>query len=359
MLKGKPLYQLASELGAERAASARKRLAGLPAEQRREQLGKEWARLFGPVAPEKTAAVHVGSRDLDGVTVERITLTPEPGITVPLVLLVPAHAKGTRLPTVVAVAQEGKQGFLKQRADAIAALLRGGVAVCLPDLRGTGETRPAGDSRGRTSASTSLSASEFMLGRTLLGGRVRDLRAVLRLLRREDSGPKLACEIDPARIALWGDSFAPVNPAGERLEAPLDSDRLPKQAEPMGGLVALFGALYEPGVRAVYARGGLSGYAALLESQFLWVPHDALVPGALTAGDLPDVAAALAPRSVRLEGLVDGLNRPVGAPALAKVYEPASAAYRAARAGERLTLNAEPASPEEVARWLVQQLKGK
>jgi hypothetical protein len=302
-------------------------------------------------------------RDLGGATLEQVLLTPEPGITVPLVVLVPPHAKGTRLPAVVPVAQEGKQGFLKQRADTIAALLRGGVAVCLPDLRGTGETRPAGDSRGRASTSTSLSASEFMLGRTLLGSRVRDLRAVLRFLRREapagDKSPQLACEIDPARIALWGDSFAPLNPAGEKLDAPLDSDRMPKQAEPLGGLVTLFAALYEPTVRAVYARGGLSGYAALLESQFFYVPHDALVPGALTVGDISDVTAVLAPRSVRLEGLVDGLNRQVGATALPKVYAPASAAYRAARAEERLTLNAEPATAEEVARWLVGQLKGK
>ena len=33
------------------------------------------------------------------------------------------------------------------------------------------------------------------------------------------------------------------------------------------------------------------------------------VPGVLTAGDLPDIAAAIAPASVRVEGLVDGVNR--------------------------------------------------
>jgi len=34
------------------------------------------------------------------------------------------------------------------------------------------------------------------------------------------------------------------------------------------------------------ARGGLSGYQSLLRSPFLYVPHDSLVPAALTAGDL-------------------------------------------------------------------------
>ena len=37
------------------------------------------------------------------------------------------------------------------------------------------------------------------------------------------------------------------------------------------------------------------------------------MPGALTAGDLADLAASLAPRPLRLEALVDQLNRPVPA----------------------------------------------
>src|SRR5262249_8962036 len=149
-----------------------------------EQLAREWARLLGPVEPGAASASWQAPRDLgDGVTLERVTLGPEPGIKVPVALLVPAHARGARLPAVVAVAQEGKDGVLKRRSETVAALLRGGAVVCLPDLRGTGETRPAGDSRGRASVSTSLSASELMLGRTLLGGRLRDLRAVLQFLR--------------------------------------------------------------------------------------------------------------------------------------------------------------------------------
>src|SRR5262249_41682017 len=158
---------------------------------------------------------------------------------------------------------------------ALAELLRGGVAVCLPDLRGIGETRPAGDTRGRGSASTSLSATELMLGQTLVGARLRDLRAVLRYLR---SRP----EVDPSRIGLWGDSFAPVNPDDRTLEVPLAAARLPDQAEPLGAALALFGALFEDGVRAVSARGGLAGYDTLLHSPFCYVPHDAVVPGAVT-----------------------------------------------------------------------------
>src|SRR5262249_37160640 len=160
------------------------------------------------------------------------------------------------------------------------------------------------DSRGRSSPGTSLSSSELMLGQTLVGARLRDLRSVLQFLHGRT-------DFDPARLALWGDSFASVNSEDRNLAVPLDAQNLPGQAESLGGLRALLGALFEDHVRSVYVQGGLVGYHTLLHSPFCYVPHDVIVPGALTAGDLSDVAAALAPRALRLTGLVDGLNRRV------------------------------------------------
>jgi len=100
--------------------------------------------------------------------------------------------------------------------------------------------------------------------------------------------------------------------------------------------------LFEEDVRAVYVRGGLVGYHSLLQSQFVYVPHDAVVPGVLTAGDLSDVAAALAPRPLRLDGLVDGLNRQLSAETVAELYDSARAAYRAAGAGTRFHVGTRP-----------------
>src|SRR5262249_25229620 len=143
-------------------------------------------------------------------------------------------------------------------------------------------------------------------------------------------------ELDAKRLLLWGDSFAEANAGDARLAVPLDADKLPHQAEPLGGLLALFGALFEDDVKAACVRGGLAPFAFLLQGQFLWVPHDAVVPGALTAGDLADVAAALAPRPLLLDGLVDGLNRRVSAEPVRQSFEPARTAYRAADAGVAL-----------------------
>src|SRR5262249_4012878 len=157
----------------------------------------------------------------------------------------------------------------------IAALLKKGVAVCLPDVRGTGESRPGGG-RGRTTGATSLSATEQMVGPTLLGQRLKDLRAVVAFLRTRPN-------VDGQRIGLWGDSLAHINGPDDNVRVPLDADKQPPVSEPLGGLLALFGALFDDDIRAVHVRGGLVSYASVLDSQFCHVPHDAVVPGALTA----------------------------------------------------------------------------
>ncbi len=321
-LKVHPVHGVATEIAHVRASAARKRLEGLPPEARRERLRADWARLLGEIEPRgepKPAAP--GREQLGEAVLERVALEVEPGIDIPLLLLAPAGKSGERRPVVIGLAQEGKEAFLKNRAETIAALLRGGATVCLPDLRGTGET--AGDkSPGRSSGRTSLSSTELMLGQTLVGSRLRDLRSVIRHLRTR---PELS-----GRVALWGDSFAPVNHTEARLEVPLDATTFPHIAEPLGGLLALLGGLYEDAVLAVYVQGGLAGFDAVLRSRFVYVPHDVIVPGASAAGDLELVAAALEPRPVRQEGMVDGLNR-----RLRDVVPPAGA---------------------EVARWLLAQI---
>lgn len=280
---------------------------------------KDWAALLGDPAPSVDPKMtSSNSRNVGEVLVERIALEVEPGILVPLLLLLPPHAGEAKLPLVIGLAQGGKQEFLKRRAAEVAALLKGGAAVCLPDLRGTGETR-AGDGRGRGSECTSVASSEFMLGRTLVGLRVRDLRSVMRHLRAR-------ADLDSKRVVLWGDSLTPPNPPDRRFEIPLEVDGQPGLAEPLGGLVAFFGALYEGDVRAVFVRGGLTGYRSILDSPFCYVPYDTILPGALTIGDLGDVAAMLAPRPVLLEELVDGWNRRVPEEAVKKLYGSATVA---------------------------------
>ena len=114
----------------------------------------------------------------------------------------------------------------------------------------------------------------------------------------------------------------------------------------------MLGALYEDDVRAVTARRTLAGYEAVLRDRFFYVPHDAIVPGALAAGDLCDVAAALAPRPLRLEGLVDGRNREMRIEDVRQAFAPVFQAYRTT--ADRLFVTS--AMQEGIADWLVKSL---
>jgi hypothetical protein len=71
----------------------------------------------------------------------------------------------------------------------------------------------------------------------------------------------------------------------------------------------------------------------------------------LTAGDLCDLAGALAPRPLRLEGMVDHLNRPVSGAVLGKEYASTVRAYASrpqafSVAGER----------SSAAAWILERL---
>jgi dienelactone hydrolase len=346
-----PLYVLARELATARLAKARTELTNLSADERRVRLRKNWGQLLGDITPQADPVVN-GLPDekqhLGTVTVERIHLQTEPGIVVPVVLLIPSLKAG-KLPVVVCLAQEGKEEFLKQRAGQVAELLSSGVVVCLPDVRGTGETNPGGG-RDRRSPATSLSSSEWMLGHSLLGGRLRDLRSVLRHLRQQ---PRL----DMQRLALWGDSFASVNPPSRDLKIPHSASTRPPQSEPLGGLLALLGGLFEDDVKAIYVHGGLSDFPSVFDNPLTYIPHDVVVPGILTCGDLCDLAATLAPKPLWLDRLVDGLNRAVPKEILANRYQLAISVYNVARASDSFRLGEQAETSASPARWLAMRLR--
>jgi dienelactone hydrolase len=345
-IRPRKLADLLGAIADQRVAEARERRGALPLEVRRRTLRDEWARLLGQVEPGAPPAARVvGSARVGATTVERVRLATEAGIDVPLLLLKPA-ATVPRLPVVLGLSAGGKAHFLRQRAVDVAALVEGGAAVCLVDVRGTGETAP-GTGRGRTSRASALSSSLLMLGETLLGSQLRDARSVLAWLRSRS-------DIDTARVAVWGDSSAAANGPETTFVIPRDSDdELPPQAEPAGGLLALLVALYEEPVRAVYSSGGLVTFRSVLEGHLTLIPHDAVVPGVLTAGDVPDLAAVLAPRPIALVGLVDGLNRAVDARRQSEAYRFAIDGYRAKQAGDALAFRAAGAA---AAPWILQNL---
>lgn len=341
----RPVHDMLIGLAKAQVDSARKRLALLPPERQAAQLREDWSALLGDVAVTGSPEVKRSEPfQGEGFSGERVLLSAGQTIQIPVLLLKPAP-DGKRAPVVIGVAQGGKDMFLAKRATEVAELLSQGIAIALVDVRGTGETRPAGD-RYWHSAAIELAALDLALGRTALGGCVRDLRGVLRYLQSRG-------DLDGRRVAVWGESFAAVNPP-KFVDPPMKTDVSAAQAEPMGAMVALLAGLMENDVRAVVARGGLAGYAALMDGPACHVALDVIVPGVLEHGDVADVVAALVPRAVRVEGAVDGRNRLAGPVRLAREFAPVQAAYR--ETPDRLVVSDD--IKDDVADWIGRALKG-
>jgi pimeloyl-ACP methyl ester carboxylesterase len=247
----------------------------------------------------------------------------------------------------VAIAEAGKEGFFDNRAAEIESLLDAGIEVCLPDLRGTGETSPD-TRRDRSGQEISLAATELMLDNTLLGARLKDLRTVIEYLKTRP-------DLNGDRIAVWGDSFAAPNTSPMMIDEMAGwrvGPTIQHQAEPMGGILALLAALYDGRVRALAIRGGLSDYKSILNDAFPYVPADVGVPGVLDCGDLPDIMASVAPLPLWLDRLVDAKNRPLSKGTINVALAPVHIAYR--DAVTRLAIHSEAAAG--LSAWLKAQL---
>ena len=343
----KTASEIALEIAKARLSTARAERARLPAAERLASLRASLKTKLGDIEPDTAASGSVlWTKTASSFVAEGVALQTEPGIAVPLVLLKPRAAGAQRPPVVLAFAQSGKEAFLSDRAAEVASLLNKGVALCLADVRGSGET--ASVTPGE-SGLTSLAATELMLGNTALGARLKDARGVVRYLSSRS-------DVDANRLAVWGDSFAEVNSQEFLLDQSLRQKPGPQvihEAEPIGSLLALLTALYEDNVRAVAARGGLVSYLSVLQDRFSYVPQDVIVPGILESADIPDLIAAIAPRAELIEGGVDGRDRPLSPSEMQEQLRPV---ITDGKGTPELLVRGRGAKPE-LAEWIASHLE--
>jgi cephalosporin-C deacetylase-like acetyl esterase len=163
-------------------------------------------------------------------------------------------------------------------------LATAGIAVCAPDVRGVGDLQgqfapgAVGYARGHSSEDEYAWAS-LILGRSLLGQRAADIVAYVQALAREYPRAELALA------------------AREKMTVP-----------------AVCAAALEPRVSKVHLVRHLSSWRSVAESENYTCPLANVVPGALAAADLPQIARSLAPRQVTMGGAWDvaALTKAVG-----------------------------------------------
>ncbi len=279
--------------------------------EQREEYKKEWSGKLGQT--EIKGDLRTLNNEItthEKYTLSKVILNDEKDRVLPLLLIQPINKKTGRV--VVMVSQGGKGSLLASRAEEIANLISIGYSVCLPDVRGTGELK-TGQSRGRSSNSTGISASLMMHGETKLAGQLHDLRSILSWLRKE---------LPQNDFMLWGDSPVTAINSNSNFNIPRDDETaLPIQPEPTGALLMALGALYEGDVKAIYLRGGIVSYKSVLKNYLVQIPHDTIVPGIFNLGDFALLLSALEPKTIFLDKMVDGFNQEVSGEELKKILQ--------------------------------------
>ncbi len=300
-LQPQTLAQQVRAIAAQQFAEVRALQAKSTPEDFRRKLQQRWSERLDTTAPPELKATERRSVQAEGdISIERWMLTSSDGLQIPACVAIPQKIEG---PTVVAICSKGKQTFWKERTDDVARWLQSGRVVCVVDPRGIGESRLS-DGHGRRSGSTSSSSTELMLGSTLLGQQLSDVRAVLKWLR---SRP----ELKSSGFELQGDSLVPANPPEALFRQPRDNDdALPAVSQPAAPLLALLTGLYEDDTTAISTIGGLVSWDSLLESYLVLTSHASLVPDACLTGEISTLIAAQQPKcKVTTTNTVDGWNR--------------------------------------------------
>jgi pimeloyl-ACP methyl ester carboxylesterase len=240
-----------------------------------------------------------------------IVLHPEPEMPLPALYRAKAGAAG-RSPACVLLHLDGKAAALKHPL--AGALLDRGWAVLAPDLRGTGETRPERDA---VAGAPDHNSAEHALwvGRPLLGQWVFDVQCLLDWLAMQPT-------LDPGRLAVVG-----LGPAGvvALCAAGLLDDRVAAAAAVDGPASLVTEQAYPAGTRL-----GL------------------LAPGLFKVGDVPQLAAMVAPRRLVIAGGVSGQGQALAEAALREAYGFTARIYRVHGAAAKLTVAA-AVKPEDIA----------
>jgi cephalosporin-C deacetylase-like acetyl esterase len=231
----------------------------------------------------------VGSDDIEGAVFERRLIETEPGIQVPVLHVKPT---GECRGVMVHVNEFGADSDWQISGGPIYGALDAGWAVVSLDPRGVGAAASRVDDpdllHRRFGTLQHAAWTWQMLDRPVIGQRVFDLLRVMEWARGLSylADQPMACTGSGAG-AVW----------------------------------AMLGAAIDTRVDQVIAIGPPVDFRTIVASGEVTWTLDALVPNVLKWGDLPDVAALIAPRSLSVVAPVDALRRAV-------TPETAHAAYR-------------------------------
>lgn len=276
----------------------------------RSQLRKQ---VFGDFPKLGEPRADIADKQADGGIVTQSLTLRSPANDVPLPAVLKRKAEGKeKQPACLLLHLDGKDEALKQSLPS--ALLTKGWAVLAADLRGTGETKAAGDAIAGAPDHNSAEHG-LWLGRPLLGQWCFD---VLRLLDWLATVPFLRRD----RFAVVGIGQA--------------------------GIVALCAAgMFDDRIVSAAAVDSLASYVTD-QSYAAGIRIGLLAPGILRVGDVPHLAALAAPRRLIISGGVAPQGKKLSDAELREAYRFTADIYRVHKAEAKLTV-ADMVRAEEIA----------
>ena len=221
-----------------------------------------------------------------GYRAEQFEFTSDREIRIPGWLLTP-NESGSSTPTVLYIGEAAAWSSVAEGGLVERLVTTAGCRVATIDVRGRGDCAIAYPERGRFYFSDRISNEEYLtwftlvLGQPLLGGQVYDTLRALDYLR---SRPAVS-----GAVSLVGDG--------------------------PHGVMALYAAALDERVRGVALRQTVTDYRSLAVAERYSQPFGIYAYGLLGEFDLPEVAGAVAPRSVLLLNPATPLGEPAGAEA--------------------------------------------
>lgn len=240
-----------------------------------ERLVEEAKRLSGYRQPEEVAEpVFTGRIQREGYSIEKYFLKGEGDYVIPYLFMVPEKQTGK---SILYLHPAGKAAEASTNGE-IEWFVKNGYAVLAPDLPGTGELG-SGAFQGDAfigGISHNIWYTSLLIGRSIVGIQAGDIARLTRAL-----------EENHHQKEIYGVARKEMTP------------------------VLLHAAAFIPSIQRIALIDHLTSFRSLVMNRFYHSPFiTGAVPGMLKTYDLPDLAAALAPRKVMIANITDGMGGP-------------------------------------------------
>jgi hypothetical protein len=279
-------------------------------------------KLSGFRKPSRTDdPVFTGRYNREGYSVEKYFVRGEGDYVFPFLLFVPQKPGGKAM---IYLHPSGKSAEAAPGKE-IEWFTSQGITVLVPDLVGIGETGPGSyDGEIYSGGSPySWSFASLHIGRSIAGIQAGDVVRLTMILGKR-----------PGISKIFG--FARREMAPVLLHAAAFNDKISRIA------------LVEPVTS--YRSVAMSRF---YDNSFTW----SFVPGALTAYDLPDMAACLAPRSLLIYGAVDGTGKAADAETIEKDTQFIKSFYHRKNASDKIVIEAGDTTGEKLRSFCLDWIK--